>query len=105
MLGALDFFWCDVGEFLIKNTFVVVGGFAWPGVQVADFNLSFFVDENVGGSDITDLAVDRSEIMGCLAQAEQEIPDFFLTEVLINFESVFEFFMKDVRIVIKFDLR
>lgn len=105
MFGALDFFWCDVGEFLIKDTLIIVGSLAWPWVEVTDFNLSFFVDENVGGSDITNLTVDGFEIMSCLAETEQEIPDFFLTEVLINFESIFEFLVEDVRIIIKFDLR
>ena len=43
--------------------------------------------------------------MGCLAQTEQQIPHFFLTKVLVDFEPVLEFLMKDVGVVIEFNLR
>jgi len=53
-----------IGELLFEGSFLEVGFFVGPGKEVGDFDLSFFVDEDIGSSYVPYFVVDGVEVLG-----------------------------------------
>lgn len=78
--------------------------FVRPRKDVGDFDLSLLIDEDIVGSDITDLSVDRVEVSGAADQAVEQVPQLLLLKVLVHVDSVLDFLLKKIRIVLVEDL-
>lgn len=57
-----NFFGREVGELLFEGSLIEVGAFVWPAVEVGYLDLALFVDEDIIGSHVTDLAIDFGEV-------------------------------------------
>ena len=90
---------------MFEGGFVEVGAFVGPAVEVAYFDLSLFVDEDVVGSDISYFAVDFIEILGAGDEGVEEVPQFFFFEVFAHLNSVLYFLLEEVGVVFIADLR
>ena len=59
---------------MFEGSFIEVGAFVGPAVEITYFDLSLLVDEDVVGSDISYFAVDFIEILCAGDQGVEEVP-------------------------------
>lgn len=94
------FFGCEVGELFFECGFFEVGFFVGPGEYVCDFDLSFFVDEDVVGAYVTDFAFDFVEVFGAADEAVEEVHQLLLLEVFAHAHSALDFLFEEVGVVL-----
>lgn len=100
----LHLLWCQVGEGLLEGGLIEVGLFVGPTIEIGDFDLSLLIDEYVVGPDIADFAVDPTELSRAAGQRIQQIPQLFLLEMFVHFDTVLDLFLEEVGVVLVEDL-
>jgi len=84
------FFRSEVGSDAFEG-FLVISAFTGPGKLVTDFDIAYLVDENVSGSDVSELGTVSGKIPLGSNQVVKQKPKFgllefrFLTVAMINF--------------------
>jgi hypothetical protein len=56
------FFWCKVGQLFFEGCFFEICFFVGPRENICDFDLSFLVDENIVGANVSDFSFDFAEV-------------------------------------------
>jgi hypothetical protein len=79
---------------LLEGSFLKIGFFVRPGENVCYFDLSFFIDEDVVGSDITNFFVNGVEISRTADQTVKKIPQLFLLKVFVHADPVINLLFK-----------
>ena len=105
LLAGVGFFWRKVCKLFLNDGFNVVGGLAWPRVQIWNFDLSFFIDEQIMRPNVSNLTPKFPKIMSRCYERVQQIPNLWLIEMPLNLSPVFELISQHIGIVIKINLQ
>lgn len=94
-----------IGSFLIEDCFKIVSLLIWPGKLGSYSNLSFWANEDIMRSYISDFEVGGVKCFCCHDDGINEIPEFwFIEEFLFDIAAIDDFITEKIGVVFVCDL-